>query len=126
MLRMSRPRRPRRHGQWTEARAVTFIVTLAAGRSVTLAARRCGMSRKSAYALKSRHPAFAAAWAAAVKAGSQALSEGDEVSEVSDPRISSRQGDSRVANFDAELREHFFSRLAANRPDSVARPRALP
>jgi hypothetical protein len=121
---MSRPRCPRRFGECTEATAVTFIVTLAAMQTVTLAARRAGMSRKSVYALKSRDPAFAAAWAAAVTAGSRVRSKGDKVSEVSDPRFSSAQGDTRLANFDAELRDHFFSRLAANRRDSVAGSRA--
>jgi hypothetical protein len=33
---LSRPRRPLRPGEWTPAKAVTFIVTLAATRSVTL------------------------------------------------------------------------------------------
>jgi hypothetical protein len=84
------------------------------------------MSRKSAYALKSRDPAFATAWAAAVNAGSRIRSEGDKASEVSDPRILSVQGDSRIANFDSELRDNFFCQIAPNRPDSVARPRALP
>ena len=60
------PRRPRRPHEWSNAKAVTFIVTLAALRSVTLAAARAGMSRKSAYALKGRDPAFAAAWRAAL------------------------------------------------------------
>ena len=43
------------------ARAVTFIVTLAATRSVTLAARESDMTRPSVYALKARDPAFASA-----------------------------------------------------------------
>ena len=116
MLRMSRPRRL---AEWSEAKAVTFIVTLAATQNVTLAARSAGMSRKSAYALKSRDPAFAATWAAAIEAGSRVRSEGDEVSEVSDPRISRLQGDTAIANFDAELRDHFFASLAANRRDSA-------
>jgi hypothetical protein len=58
---LSRPRHPRRPNEWSPAKAVTFIVTLAATRSVTLAARESGMSRKAAYALKARDPAFAAA-----------------------------------------------------------------
>ena len=62
---LSRPRRPRRANKWNAGAAVTFIVTLAAGRSVALAARAAGMSRKSAYALRGRDPAFAAAWNAA-------------------------------------------------------------
>ena len=63
---LSRPRRPRRANEWTNDRAVTFIVTLAATRSVTLAARAAGMSRKSAYMLKERDRTFAAAWTRAV------------------------------------------------------------
>jgi len=68
LIHLSRPRRPRRSGEWTQGRAVTFIVTLAAARSVTLAARAAGMSRKAAYALRSRDPAFASAWNAAIAA----------------------------------------------------------
>jgi cobalamin biosynthesis protein CbiG len=79
---LSRPRRPLRSGEWTPAKAVTFIVTLAATRSVTLAAREAGMSRKSAYGLKARDPAFAAAWAAAAKAGARVSRHGDKVDEV--------------------------------------------
>jgi hypothetical protein len=60
--------RPRRPHEWSAAKIVTFIVTLAAHRSVTLAATRAGTSRKSAYALKRRDPAFAAAWLAALTA----------------------------------------------------------
>ena len=126
MLRRSAPRRPRRLGEWSEARAVTFIVTLAATQNVTLAARRAGMSRKSAYALKSRDPAFTAAWAAAVTAGSRVRIEGDKVGEVRERRISRPLGDTRIADFDAELRDHFFSRIAATRGDSVARALVLP
>lgn len=60
--------RTRRTHEWTRAKAVTFIVTLAKVRSVTLAARASGMSRKSAYALKARDIAFASAWAEALGA----------------------------------------------------------
>ena len=42
-------RRPQRPGESTGRCAVTFIVTLAATGSVTLAARSAGMSRKAAY-----------------------------------------------------------------------------
>ena len=80
---LSRPRRPRRSGEWTPDRAVTFIVTLAASRSVTLAARKARMSRKAAYALKGRDPAFAFAWAAAMRA-----SEGNKVEELEGPPVS--------------------------------------
>lgn len=102
---ISRPRRPRRTGEWTDAKAVTFIVTLAATRSVTLAARRSGMSRKAAYALKSRDPAFASAWNAALAAGRPAkrqepvlsLSKGDKVTEVHGVPFSHGQGNSGFA-----------------------------
>ena len=90
---LSRPRRPRRAGEWTPAAAVTFIVTLAASRSVTLAARAAG-SRKSTFALKSRDCAFAAAWAAALAAGAAVLRQGDKVQQVHAPLVSPGQGDS--------------------------------
>jgi hypothetical protein len=60
------PARLRRPHEWSGAKIVTFIVTLAAQRSVTLAAAQSGMSRKAAYALKRRDPAFAAAWNSAL------------------------------------------------------------
>jgi len=119
MFKPSSSRRPRRAGEWTESKAVTFIVTLAAHRSVTLAAARAGMSRKSAYELKSRNAAFAAAWNAALAAGTEpALNsfQGDKLGKVHDPRIGSSQGDkaSRLTNrnLDAETRDLFFSAVA--------------
>ena len=69
MPRMSCPRRPHRLGEWKQAKAVTFILTLAGTQTVTLAARRAGMSRKSACTFKSRN-------------------EGDEVGELGEPPIS--------------------------------------
>lgn len=104
-LKLSRPRRPRRAGEWTADRAVTFIVTLAAAQSVTLAARRAEMSRKSAYALKGRDPAFAAAWAVALTAADdirvqrlgRSRFKGDKVEEVHDPPVSFTQGDAGSA-----------------------------
>lgn len=121
---LSRPRRPRRSGKWTETKAVTFIVTLAASQSVTLAARRAGISRKSAYALKSRDPAFAAAWSAALGASAGRRREGNKVSEACDPRFRPPKGDSRHPlqdlEFDAILRERFFTALSATRRDSAA------
>jgi hypothetical protein len=85
---VSQPRRPGRSGEWTFDKAVTFIITLAAMRSVTLAARRAGMSRESAYALKHRNPTFAVACTAAVRAP-----QGDKVDEVDEPPVSTGQGD---------------------------------
>ena len=111
----SRPRRPRRSGEWTPDRAVTFIVTLAASRSVTLAAVAAGMSRKSAYALKARDPAFAAAWAAASKAGATISREGDKVDEVEAPRVPSSQGNSR------KRAARSISSIARRRPAEAAR-----
>ena len=120
---LSRPRRPRRSHEWNAGTAVTFIVTLAATGSVTLAARASGMSRKSAYALRKRDAAFAASWNAALEAN-----EGHKMDEVDGPPISTGQGNSRTAaaasllsidrrralrGFDTLRRDAFFARLAA-------------
>ena len=121
MIQLSRPLRPHRPGDWTPARAVTFIVTLAATRSVTLAARAAGMSRKADYALKSRDPAFASAWKAALAANRPPARQGDKVDEVEGHPFSPGQGNRRFRRFDAELRDQFFSELTANRAASVAR-----
>lgn len=99
---VSQPRSPRRPGEWTSDKAVTFIVTLAATHSVTLAARRAGMSRKSVYALKARDRAFAAEWAAAAKAGTIASIQGDRVEEVHAPPVSTGQGDALPSRQDRE------------------------
>ena len=124
---LSRARRTRRPKEWNEGAAVTFIVTLAASRSVTLAARAAGMSRKSVYALRDRDPVFAAAWAAALRAG-----EGDKVEEVKDPPGSPVQGDSAVTALrsrrttglaDAARRDAYFGRLAGRL--AAARPQAV-
>ncbi len=105
--------RTRRAGAWAAGKAVTFIVTLAATRTVTLAARAAGMSRKSAYALRERDPAFAAAWDAALGAR-----QGNKVDEVEDPPVSFGWGDSRPRTppaLDALHRDRYFARLAAIR-----------
>ena len=107
---LSRPRRPRRLGDWTSERAVTFIVTLAATRSVTLAARAAGMSRKSAYALKQRDPAFAFAWAAASRA-----TKGYKVEEMEGPPIPPSYGNASPSRIEREQR---FVRLIAEIRDS--------
>jgi len=108
---LSRSRRPHRSGEWTPGRAVTFIVTLAASRCVTLAARASGMSRKSAYTLKARDSAFAAAWAAAMKAGAAAQKEpaasqsnGDKVEEVHEPPVAASRGYTSPSRIDRERR----------------------
>jgi hypothetical protein len=102
--------RPRRLGEWTSTSAVTFIVTLAASRSVTLAAREAGMSRKAAYALRGRDPAFAAAWAAALAARSAPRRQGDKVEEVDDPPVSPSHGDTSRSRLGRKQR---FVRLLA-------------
>jgi hypothetical protein len=133
---LSRPRRPRRSHEWSPGKAVTFIVTLAATRSVTLAARDTGMSRKSAYALKDRDPAFAAAWNAALKARRRRRG-GDETHEPHDPPVSLGQGDGaqRAARSiwstahrqrDEAARDLFFARLARLRVASPALARRSP
>jgi hypothetical protein len=112
---LSGPRRPHRPGEWTSDGAVTFIVTLAATRSVTLAARAAGMSRKSAYALRTRDPAFAAAWNAAARAGAERPAEGDKVEKVHEPPVSRRHGDTLPSRIE---RERVFVRLIAALRDS--------
>ena len=98
------------------------------------------MSRKSAYALKARDPAFAAAWDEALKNARNAR-QGDEVQEVHNPRTSLSQGDkarrtapsrsstSQLRRIEELRRDRFFARLAATRTPSakvrefrVARP----
>lgn len=146
---LSRSRRPRRVGEWTESKAVTFIVTLAASRSVTLAAARAGMSRKAAYLLKRRDTSFASAWQAALSVAidpgrrrakcsvqEPALNsfQGDEIDEVVSPRFKARQGYKKVPTmdspFDALMRELFFATIAnqasTKPPRPLARARTLP
>lgn len=64
----------------------------AAARSVTLAARGAGMSRKSAYGLKSPDPAFAHAWEAALNARPKSR-KGGQVKDVQAAPHSRREGD---------------------------------
>jgi hypothetical protein len=110
LLKLAQTRRPRRAGEWTEAKAVTFIVTLAASRSVTLAATRAGMSRKAAYVLKHRDRGFEAAWRAAV-----APFEGNKVCEVNGTLNRQVQGNGQRARSnraaDARSRDRFFANL---------------
>ena len=109
---LSRPRRARRSSDWSPAKAVTFIVTLAAHRSVTLAAAEAGMSRRSAYVLKDRDPAFAAAWNAALRARKNGR-QGDKVEEVEEPPVSSSQGNSLHAKLRAGRRADSLSAALA-------------
>lgn len=102
LLLLSRPRRPHRSSEWNSAKAVTFIVTLAATRSVTRAARETRMSRKAAYALKARDPAFASAWAAAMNANRRGLGQGDKVEEVEGAPVSPVRGSTPPSRIDRE------------------------
>ena len=127
----TRSNRRTRAVEWNAGKAVTFIVTLAATRSVTLAARAAGMSRKSAYALKRRDPAFDAAWRAAL-----APRQGNKVEEVEDPPVSPGQGNSRTLAAtrarrrasDTRRRDQFFARFATlgDLMPELAPPPALP
>lgn len=110
---LSPARRARRPGEWTPGRAVTFIVTLAATRSVILAARRAGMSRKSAYALKSRDSAFSGAWHSALNAPCVG-GRGDKVPAPQRRRQCDLWDHSRPAENAA--RNRFLARLAARQP----------
>ena len=127
----SSPSRPRRPHEWSNGKIVTFLVTLAASRSVTLAARAAGMSRKSAYALKSRDPAFADAWAKALLA-----SKGHKVEEIEGVPVSPTQGDAatRAAPSNVStgqrggederrrqnaVRDRFFAQLASRRISAI-------
>lgn len=58
---------PRRHDGWTAPKQRLFLTTLAETGIVYRAAAAAGMSHQSAYALRRRSPAFAAAWSAAVR-----------------------------------------------------------
>jgi hypothetical protein len=119
---LSRPRRTPRAGEWTPAKAVTFIVTLAATRSVTLAARAAEMSRKSVYALKRRDPAFASAWSAALAAAASPLRQGN-ASDTSDrPGFRPAHGNRRPAQPGNELA--FDLLLAALRDSGSLAPSA--
>jgi hypothetical protein len=102
---LSRPHRTRRDGEWSGGKAVIFIVTLGATGSVTLAARSAGMSRKSAYALRSRDSAFAQAWNAALAVKPPAVAEGDKAKRATPSTSSSTKprinGPARHAELDS-------------------------
>ena len=122
---LSRPCRPRRAHEWSSDRAVTFLVTLAAHGSVTLAASAAGMSRKSAYALKARDPAFACAWQSAL-AARRAQRKGDKVEELEGAPNRTSQGDTAARTHDRQflsrsvLRDRFFARLVELRDGAEA------
>jgi len=71
-------------------------------------------SRKSAYALKGRDPAFASAWDTAVNAAGRGNApsswKGDKVEKVEDPPIPSSHGDTSPSRSD---RERAFAGLLA-------------
>jgi hypothetical protein len=132
LILLSRPFRPNRPHEWSKGKAVTFIVTLAATRSVTLAARAAGMSRKAAYALKSRDPAFADAWKVALARRPQSVPKAAAEGNNSDPAARSISSidrrHPRARQMEEALRDRFLARLLALQADSapVARRRPLP
>jgi hypothetical protein len=75
------------------------------------------MSRKSAYALKARDLAFAAAWNAASRAAAKQPSQGDKVEEVHEPPVSPGYGDTSPSRLE---RERAFVRLVAALRESPA------
>lgn len=117
---LCRSRRTRRSHEWSPGKTVTFIVTLAANGNVTLAARKAGMSRKSAYALKARDPVFAAAWTAASGASGRRSANRAEKPPEGDTRTRAASSTVTTANrrlsiaAAAEERDRLFARLAAN------------
>jgi hypothetical protein len=141
LLQLARTRRQRRSGEWTEAKAVTFTVTLAASRSVTFAAARAGMSRKAAYSLKRRDSSFASAWHDALsvlidprRCRAKCSAQGDKIDEIDSPRFRRRRGyrKGRALDgpFDAIMRDLFFATIAnrsgADCPAPLARDGTLP
>lgn len=81
------PLHPRR---WTPLRVAAFLAALDATGSVGAAARAAGMSRQSAYRLRTRRPELAALWAMAEAAGlglprSVRVAQGDRGRQVVTP-----------------------------------------
>jgi hypothetical protein len=106
----TRTPRTQRAAEWSAGKIVTFIVTLAATRTVTHAACAAGMSRKAAYALRQRDPAFAAAWDAAmgVRRGDGATPAAGSISSIR-PSPSNR-------HFTPKRAEVIDRQLVATRP----------
>ena len=73
-----KPRPKIRRDGWTPERQLRFLGALASTRSVTKAARAAGMSRESAYRLRSRKEGalFAAAWDRAIEGRALSASKG--------------------------------------------------
>lgn len=121
MIKLARTRRARRPGEWTERDAVTFIVTLATCRNVTLAARAAGMSRKAAYALRRRDAGFAWAWKEACKAGKARPLQGDKGNAGNNPPLRSPSGNCAATPQDYRW---FYEQLAKWRGESRVPPLA--
>jgi molybdenum-dependent DNA-binding transcriptional regulator ModE len=65
-----RTRRPNDRHHWTRTKALAFLYALSHGRSVAAAAREVGMSRQSAYRLRTRlGEGFAEVWDEALQLG---------------------------------------------------------
>ncbi|MGH6706790.1 MAG: hypothetical protein ACREB1_08285 [Sphingomicrobium sp.] len=116
----SSPPRTRIDG-WTEDRRVTFCITLATTGSVTLAATAAGLSRKSAYALRKRDPAFASHWDRSIAAARTARQKSRRnATERNKPhtRPGSRPSINFVNRRDADIatRDRFFAALESLRP----------
>jgi len=85
-------------------------------------ASRGGMSRKAAYALKARDPAFAAAWIAAEKGAAGSSVQGAKVEEVEAARFPS--GRVRMSPSRLERRRTFAGLVAQLRESPPLAPRA--
>ena len=122
---LSPPHRHRRPGEWTDGAAIAFLVTLAAHKSVTLAARAACMSRKSAYALKARDSAFAEAWSVALAAPPIRPVEGDTAKRAATSTSSTTSATHMGPNMDAIRRDRFFAalRVSNGNPRQVAAAR---
>jgi hypothetical protein len=117
------PPRIRRDG-WTDARRVTFFVTLAATGSVTFAAASVGMSRKSAYALRKRDATFASLWERAL-AMRRSTARARPVKGNKNPQAAGLAAPSTGINLTAaeSERELFFAGLQKRLSGASLRPR---
>lgn len=66
-------KRETRRDSWTSARRAAFLAELESSCNATRACRAAGVSRDSAYGLRRRDPAFAAAWTRALDDGCENL-----------------------------------------------------
>jgi hypothetical protein len=71
------------------------------------------MSRKSAYALKLRDPAFAQAWHAALAVKPPATAEGDKAERATPSTSSSSKASTLAAKHEEMRRDRFFAMLRA-------------